>query len=80
MPRREEDEAPGRTPQQAEGEDGAERRVPAGEPGKTPGSAEGEDGRTPRRLRATRPTSRALNRPARPGYGGSRESKEPEPG
>jgi hypothetical protein len=44
VPRRENDEAPGRTPQQAEGEDGAERRVPAGEPSKTPGSAEGEGG------------------------------------
>ena len=43
MPRREEDEAPGRTPHQAEGEDGPERRVPGGEPGKTPGSAEGDD-------------------------------------
>src|SRR3712207_5324007 len=44
VPRRENDEAPGRTPQQAEGGDGAERRVPAGEPSKTPGSAEGEGG------------------------------------
>lgn len=44
VPRRDNDEqAPGRTPQQAEGEDGPERRVPAGEPGKTPGSAEGDD-------------------------------------
>ncbi|MDC0714674.1 hypothetical protein POL68_39865 [Stigmatella sp. ncwal1] len=35
-------EAPGRTPNSAEGKD-EERRMPGGEPGKTPGSAEGED-------------------------------------
>ena len=44
LPRRDDDEQyPGRTPQQAEGEDGPARGVPAGEPGKTPGSAEGDD-------------------------------------
>ncbi|ADO70799.1 uncharacterized protein STAUR_3007 [Stigmatella aurantiaca DW4/3-1] len=37
------DEAPGRTPNSAEGKDDEERRMPGGEPGKTPGSAEGED-------------------------------------
>jgi hypothetical protein len=36
------EQAPGRTPNSAEGKD-EERRMPGGEPGKTPGSAEGED-------------------------------------
>lgn len=45
-----EEEAPGRTPRKAEGdEQGEERRRPEDEPGKTPGMSDGEDPDTIRR-------------------------------